>query len=278
MAKGDWWFKFQWDDWLGDEKLGFCSFETQGFWLRCICIMRRSGTYELKGSVEDLRRLIGCLPEEVMRCASELKRTDAADVTIGNAEVTIKSRRLYRELNAKESNKLRKRKQRGHADVTEDSADRVRTRVKDNKEEEPATQDGETAVAVDVPVVRRIWKDGVDLLTQDGQPEPKARSLLGRLAKEYGQDRLAECIAVAQSRNPVGVEAFLIACLKERSNGNGTNQRKSEREKSAERGFNAESFADQLEREARAEMEALSGDDVAGGPPVHQLGERSIAH
>jgi uncharacterized protein YdaU (DUF1376 family) len=77
----------------------------------------------------------------------------------------------------------------------------------------------QTAVEKDIPVIRMIWQFGVDLLKQSGVKEKSARSLLGKLAKEYTNDLLAECIAVTMSKNPVNVEEFLIGTLKQRKNG-----------------------------------------------------------
>lgn len=82
----------------------------------------------------------------------------------------------------------------------------------------------EAVTIAETPVVRRIWKDGVDLLKQSGITEKNARSLLGKLAKDYSNELLAECIAVAQAKNPVNAEEFLIGALKARKNGNGTNK------------------------------------------------------
>jgi uncharacterized protein YdaU (DUF1376 family) len=70
------------------------------------------------------------------------------------------------------------------------------------------------------PVERRIWKDGIDLLTSDGMTEAKARPFLGRLAKQYSKPDLAMAIAATQSENPADRKAFLIGVLKERSGKN----------------------------------------------------------
>jgi hypothetical protein len=84
--------------------------------------------------------------------------------------------------------------------------------------EELATQGGNAAKVMD-SVKRRIWRDGVELLTQDGMTEKCARSLLGKLAKDYSNVCLAECIAVTQAKNPAEIESFLIKCLEEKKNG-----------------------------------------------------------
>lgn len=120
MAK-NWWFKFDFKVWRNDSELRECSLEAKGFWIECLCVMYEKGVYEISGSPEKLARLLGCLPEEVSRCAMELKHSHAADVTIGHGDFTLKSRRLERELNTKEQNRLRKQKQR----VTDLSRDRV---------------------------------------------------------------------------------------------------------------------------------------------------------
>lgn len=69
----------------------------------------------------------------------------------------------------------------------------------------------------EISVSRRIWKDGVDLLMKDGKSGRQARAFLGKLAKDFSNELLAECIAVTQAKNPAEVESFLVAVLKTRS-------------------------------------------------------------
>lgn len=134
MAK-NWWFKFDWDDWLNDEDLSACSLETQGLWLRCICLMYRSDTAELTGTVEQLRRKLGVLPEELTRCLHDLKTNNAANVRFCNGDVSILSRRRQREVKAKENNRLYVAK---HRQKTECKVDvRIQSKSKSkNKEKE----------------------------------------------------------------------------------------------------------------------------------------------
>lgn len=105
MAK-DWWFKFEWDDWLGDDELMACTLETQGFWIKCIALMNRAGVSELTGTVDQMRRKFGILPEELMRCVHDLKTNSAANVRFGNGDVSIISRRRQREVKANADNRL----------------------------------------------------------------------------------------------------------------------------------------------------------------------------
>jgi uncharacterized protein YdaU (DUF1376 family) len=76
------------------------------------------------------------------------------------------------------------------------------------------------------PVMRRIWDDGVEMLKHGGMKEPNARSLLGKLAKQHTNSKLAEAIAITMAGNPVNPEEFLIATLNAKQNGakNGSNQ------------------------------------------------------
>lgn len=90
----------------------------------------------------------------------------------------------------------------------------------ENLTEQPEPLEAEAAAKID-PVERRIWKDGIDLLKQNGMTETNARPLLGRLAKQYSSPTLAEAIAVTQAKNPADPKAFLIGVLKERSGENG---------------------------------------------------------
>lgn len=135
MAK-NWWFKFDWDDWLGDEELSACSLETQGLWLRCICLMYRSDTAELSGTIEQLRRKLGVLPEEVTRCLHELKSTNAADVRFGNDDVSIVSRRRQREVKAKENNRLYVAKHREKTECKDDVRIQSKSKSKNKEKEE----------------------------------------------------------------------------------------------------------------------------------------------
>jgi hypothetical protein len=73
-----------------------------------------------------------------------------------------------------------------------------------------------TANALD-PVQRRIWRDGVELLTSTGGTEREVRSLLGELAKVHGKRQLAAAIAETQAENPANPRSYLIKMLRDRT-------------------------------------------------------------
>lgn len=144
----NWWFKFEWNDWLGDDELSNCTLETQGFWIRCVAMMHRAGVSEFTGTVEQLRRKFGILPEELTRCLQDLKRNNAANVSFGNGDVSIVSRRLVRELNAKEKNRLQVAKHREKAECKSD----VRTQSKSKSKSKEIREERETLSASPPPI------------------------------------------------------------------------------------------------------------------------------
>lgn len=139
MAKTDWWFKFEYLKWLTDEQLNRCSLETQGFWMRCICVMRKSDAAKIQGSMSELCRLLSVTPGEFKKCFSELSFTKTASVTQTANNFTIMSRKYAKELKLREQNRLRKQRERRHANVTDVSHDRVISKSKSKKEEEKNT-------------------------------------------------------------------------------------------------------------------------------------------
>ena len=124
----NWWIKFEWNHWLGDPDLSRCSLETQGFWILCLCKMHQSERATLVGTIDELRRLFGILPEELTRCLQDLKRNNAANVIFGNGDVSVTSRRYERELKAKEYNRLQVRKSRSKSDVSSESQHIVKSK------------------------------------------------------------------------------------------------------------------------------------------------------
>ncbi|HKX82685.1 MAG TPA: hypothetical protein VJL58_00565 [Pyrinomonadaceae bacterium] len=80
------------------------------------------------------------------------------------------------------------------------------------------SKNGETprgkAAAIPDPVERRIWNDGVELLTRTGSSDASARSLLGRLARDHGPVALAQGIAATQAVNAADPKTYLLGVLR----------------------------------------------------------------
>lgn len=121
--------------WLTDEQLNRCSLETQGFWMRCICMMHKAGTAKLEGTAAELCRLLSVTAVEFRKGFTELNRTKTANVTQTANFFTLVSRRYAKELKIREQNRLRKQRERRHAAVAEKSQDRVKSKSKSKKEE-----------------------------------------------------------------------------------------------------------------------------------------------
>jgi hypothetical protein len=236
----NWWFKFEWKEWRGDAALRRCSLETQGFWINCLCAMRESDVAELSGTQEEMARLVGCFAEELMRCCHELKRTKTADVIFGNGIVSIKSRRLERELKAKEYNKLQVRKHRMKAlcnkDVTIQSKSKE-LRVKE-KEEIREEKEGETPPSFE-PSISDFGKSKpnpanhpalVAVRTLTGHQPDRATwdRLIAVLGLEPDIGRLAGCYSawMMKSKNKSNYDAWIIDWYVNGipEKGNGTNK------------------------------------------------------
>lgn len=135
MTKSNFWFKFEWLAWLNDRDLGRCSLETQGFWVRCICLMEESETWLIEGTVAHIANLVGTSEAITKRCIDELRSTGAADIEICQYDVNVfsakkstrnakcqdhvkvVSRRLLKRENLREYNKLQQRKTREKKNV-----------------------------------------------------------------------------------------------------------------------------------------------------------------
>jgi hypothetical protein len=158
--KKNYWFKMEWERWLNDDNLTLCSLETQGFWIKCLCLMYRADVAELTGTIDEIRRKLGCLPEELTRCANELKRTNAANVIFGNGVVTLLSRSRQKELKANELTRLRVERHRaerdGNALVTPLDID---IDIDKEKKEEEQTERAEkkTLLPIDFRPPKEFW-------------------------------------------------------------------------------------------------------------------------
>jgi hypothetical protein len=92
------WFKFDPMAWLSDGKLSICSPASRGIWIDLICHMHdRDRCGELSGTPSDLAKLCRCTPAQLRSALEEYSRSNCADVTACNGNVTIVNRRMKRE-------------------------------------------------------------------------------------------------------------------------------------------------------------------------------------
>lgn len=242
-----------------------CSLETRAFWLEILCVMHETEEPILSGSFEEIARLVGCESAEVARCVLELKRTNTADVTIGHGDVTVLSRRLERELNGKESNKLRKRRERESKNVTTMSHDRVRSKSK-SKIKEEEREDGAAS-----PTSQKSHPAIVAIFEASGTYPPTEifQDIIDRLGTQIDLVKLKDCFrkwrvkGYKKTNYNWAMDWYVDGIPEGNKNGNG--QFKSEREKSADRGSNALALIAELERQGRAEEQALFSENGGTG-------------
>ncbi|MCC6273684.1 MAG: hypothetical protein IT572_09495 [Deltaproteobacteria bacterium] len=115
-------FQFYSGDWLKDAQLSMCSPASRGVWIDALSAMHVSATSSLTGTVEQLARVCRCSVSDMQSAIDDLKSTNTANIRLhADGRVTLESRRFAREHKDRENNNLRKRKERGHGDVTPES-------------------------------------------------------------------------------------------------------------------------------------------------------------
>lgn len=130
-------FQFYTGDWLKDPALSKCAPATRGIWIDAVCAMHEMDHCgELRGTSEQLARILRCSPAEVEAAIADLKANDAADVTVTSAQiscdmsqkchalsqiVTLSCRRMKREYKIRKEATLRQQKHRVSRVVTEKS-------------------------------------------------------------------------------------------------------------------------------------------------------------
>ena len=161
MSK-NFWFKFEWKAWLDDRDLARCSLETQGFWIRCICLMEELETWCLEGSIDQIANIIGRSKAIVTRCINELSLTKAAEIVKSQDFVNITSRRLLKRHNLREYNKLQKRKERKRKNVKNESNNSSKDKSFKVLDDSSKKEESKTPNPPFKPVGEiRIWLDAV---------------------------------------------------------------------------------------------------------------------
>ena len=232
-------FQFYVADWISDTR--HITVAARGAWMDILCTMWRSPEQGvLSMPLSGFARLLGTTNEETVAILNELLEMGVCDrdvtrdasvtlayaditptsVTVDDVRITLISRRMSRDA---KSRKLAKDRQLRYRSKKRDAtSDAPKTASNGNVTTHSSSSYSVTKVTdaddVELSLERRVWKDGVELLMKDGKTSDNvARSFLGKLAKQYGQDLLAEAISVTVARNPVNPKEFLVGTLKSRS-------------------------------------------------------------
>lgn len=120
-------FQFYVKDWLSDPQLGFCSPSTRGIWVDVLCFMYwENGKGVLQATDQKWAQLCRCTLQEFKLFFNEATKYRFCDisevVTNDNRIITIMSRRMVREYNDKEKNRLKqaryRKRQKGNQKIT----------------------------------------------------------------------------------------------------------------------------------------------------------------
>ena len=123
MAK-NFWVKYEYRAVQTDAGLRKASSAVRGAWWWVLNELWESGQYQATATVREWARAWNMGPRGAVRVIREIERlnigsvTCNGDVTLGNAQVTLMSRRLHREAKERVQNRLRVQRHRGNADVT----------------------------------------------------------------------------------------------------------------------------------------------------------------
>ncbi len=158
MSNKNWWLKFEYRLWQSDAALSQCSLAARGFWLELICSMHSQDTDTVSGTFEQIARSVRCDSSEVAKYSLELKNANVADVTLGNGNVTLTSRKIKRELSSREQTRLRVQRHRSNENVTAHS--KSKSKSKSKKEEE-------RGVSASTPRTKQTQEEWVTELATD---------------------------------------------------------------------------------------------------------------
>ena len=120
-------FQFYVKDWLSDPQLQSCSASTRGIWIDALCFMWEAPIRgKLFGTEESIRKLLRATNGDFTQFMEDAKRYEFVTVTFDNKNITLINRRMYREYNNNENNRLRqfrfREKHKSNAKVTPPSS------------------------------------------------------------------------------------------------------------------------------------------------------------
>lgn len=207
------WMKFYPQDWRADEKLRMCSLSARGLWIEMLAIMHRSEQYGfllIAGSIPTDAQLavqVGASPQEVTELLAQLRQADVFSCAANGA---IYSRRMTRD-NRKSIALSKNGKKGGDATARKTAENERLLEQNSGKGSTPDTrgQSSDANASGAAPPgdpVKSLFDIGVSLLTEADTPISQARSIIGKLRKDLGDDgalsAVLKCRRAAPS-NPV---------------------------------------------------------------------------
>ncbi len=227
--------RMDWDarDWLSDHAVSRCAPATRGIWKDLLDAMHESGrTGELSGTADQLARLGRCSAAELVQALTELRITEAADVSERNGTFTIRNRRMRREAAARKCNAER---QKRHRDKDSNGSVTVEVTPKKRGSNSTATLIGDSDFwntflekvdipkSIDAPELRKSLLDWLRYKAKKGQryTDPKFVSLKVAEFESSGAEAFVSAVNSSIGNNYAGI-------FPAKGSGNG-NQRSSKR-------------------------------------------------
>jgi hypothetical protein len=134
------WMKFFVGDWRTDPAVSLCTPAARGVWIDLLTAMHQAGcSGELRGTCDQLARIARCSTADLTQALTEFQTTGAADVTERNGVITVANRRMVREAQERERNRLRQAKFReSHCSGDSDNDDVTDKYPSDSELEPPS--------------------------------------------------------------------------------------------------------------------------------------------
>jgi len=202
-------FQFYPSDWRKDPALSACSMAARGLWIELMCIAHESDNYghlEINGkamTAPQLARMVGESPSVVAKLVTEL---DGAGVFSRTPDGVIYSRRMVRDerirnvraeagrlggnpnlLKQQDNHLLKQNGKQNPTPSSSSSSSLIHSEDKSSGGKPPSLTPDEIILGYGLPI-----------LTNAGTAEKQARSFLGGLRKQHGDDALVnalrECI------------------------------------------------------------------------------------
>ena len=215
-------FPFYPGDWMKHPGLRRCSRQAKGAWVDMLCLMfecEDRGVLATGGepwSDEDIAAAIGGDVSEGLACISELLRKGVAH---RNQTGAIFSPEMIRDEQIRRARAKAGRTggSKTQAKLKQPSKQPSKQTGKQNSSLSVSSSDSvskETgAAAPDFTDPAIMWSVGKEMLAKCGMTEKNAGTLLGKLARDHGQPKLAAALAQTVTANAANPKDYLIAVL-----------------------------------------------------------------
>lgn len=234
-------FQFYPGDWRRDPALRTCSMAAKGFWIELMCVMHESEEYGylvVAGKAMDAKDIAKLLGETPTFCKKMLEELEKKCVFSRDSRGVIYSRRMIKDEsiramraaagslggNPKLKGDLVKQKvkQMPKQNPTPSSSSSSSTSINSvAKATAAAPQVGSPAGNGEVKqktpeelAKQELWRSAVALLDSQGIDGQQARTLIGKLSKDYGTDIVLEAVRNAVATQPADARAWLVTACK----------------------------------------------------------------